>query len=128
MYASAFFLNWLATQVASRTLTVFLHTGEPGNGGTLNQAVDNAGDALETTIAAANMSASGAAADNDAAIKVFTPDATRAGQVITHMSYWFGSDFLGWAELDRSHTTAEGVPVQIPAGAVDLMFQLGAAS
>ena len=32
-YASAYFLNWLAAQVAGQALTVKLHTGAPGNAG-----------------------------------------------------------------------------------------------
>ena len=126
MYASPYFLNWLATQVAGQALTVTLHTGEPGNDGTANRATNNGGtQGVQETIAASGMTATGDTVDNDSDVAVFTPNATSAGQTITHVGYWFGTNFLGWAPLASGYTTIAGTPVTIPAGMTDIMFALG---
>ena len=96
-YASAYFLNWLAAQVAGQALTVKLHTGAPGNAGTANYAKgnNNRADGAPTVIAANAITATGAQSDNDQDVTLISPNATSAGQtIITHLhrldGYWFG--------------------------------------
>ncbi len=125
MYLSDYFLNWLATRVAGQAITVGLHTGVPGNAGTANRATANNGSpGVTTTIAAADISADGARADNDDVVNVFTPNATSAGQTITHLSYWFGNNFVGWVQAAASRQTVADEVFPIDADSVALVFSL----
>ena len=125
MYVSSYFTNWLAEQVAGQALTVGLYTGSPGNSGTANRATANDGTTgVTTTIAASAIAATGDTADNDADVTVFTPNATSAGQAISHLGYFFGSNFIGWAALVAPVTTVNGTAFTIAAGTIDLGFEL----
>ena len=125
MYLSAYFLNWLATQVAGQAITVEIHTGVPGNAGTANRALNNNNTrGVRKTIAANDISADGARADNDDEFDVFTPNATSAGQSITHVSYWFGNNFIGWVQASSPRTTVNGEAFPIDEGSVALVFAL----
>ena len=79
-------------------------------------------------MAAADWSAEANAdtADNDDDIEVFTPNATSAGQDLSHVGYWFGADFFGWAALAATVQTVDGTPFTIAAGKADFTFLLAA--
>ncbi len=128
-YASDYFLNWLATQVAGQALTVRIHTGNPGNSGTANRALSNSNTrtGVPTTIAAGDISADGARSDNDDETDLFTPNATSAGQTITHLSYYFGANFIGWVEAATPRTTVAGEAFPLDAGGAALTFALASA-
>ena len=122
-YQSPFYLNWLAKKVAAEDLTIGLHTGSPGNNGTSARAKNNSNTSGVTKqVAAADITADGAVSDNDDVVEVFTPNATSAGQAISHLSYWFGTDFVGWAQLAAPVTTVQNVPFEIAPGPIDFSF------
>ena len=125
-YASDYFLNWLATQVAGQALTVRIHTGNPGNNGTAARARDNSNTrtGVPKVIAAGNITADGARADNDDKEEFFTPNSTSAGQTITHLSYYFGANFIGWVEAATPRTTVDGEAFPLDAGGAALTFAL----
>lgn len=125
MYAAPYFTNWLASQVAGEALTVGLYTGSPGNAGTANRATNNSGSSGVTTIIAANaMSATGNRVDNDAEVTVFTPNSTSAGQTITHLGYFFGSNFIGWTQLAAPVVTVDGQDFPVAEGTLGITFAL----
>lgn len=125
MYASPYFTNWLASQVAGQALTVGLYTGSPGNNGTANRATANNGTAgVTTTINANAMSATANRVDNDAEIEVFTPNSTSAGQTVTHLGYFFGSNFIGWTPLAAPVVTVDGQAFPIAEGTLGITFAL----
>ena len=127
MYVAPYFTQWVATQIAGQALTIGLHTGSPGNDGTANRANGNAGaPGVEKVVAAAGITATTGTADNDAEVEIFTPNATSAGQAITHFSYKFGANFIGWIDLVAPVTTVDGVPFTVPAGLVDLFARAAA--
>lgn len=116
--------QWVADKMAAEDLTIGLHTAEPGNAGTTARATaNNGGTGVEKTVAKANITATSGTSDNDADIEVFTPNATSAGQAITHLSYKFGGTYLGWVSLQAPVTTVADVPFVIAAGTVDMMVE-----
>ncbi len=120
-YIAPAYAQWVATQIAGQALTIGLHTDAPGNDGTGSRANSNAGTpGVEKVVAANAIAAADGVADNDADIEVFTPNATSAGQAISHVSYKFGATFIGWASLAAAVTTVEDVPFVLAAGTVDL--------
>ena len=127
-YISAYGLNWLATQIAGQAITVSAHTGSPGNAGTANE-LSSAGNRnyARKLVAAAGISATGATADNDAIIEIFTPNSDSAGDTVTHIGYWFSTNFFGWVALRAGVTTVEGEPLRIAAGTMDFTFSLASA-
>lgn len=126
-YVHPEYLQWAAGQAAGQALTVELHTGEPGNALTANRATSNSNTAgITVTVAANAISATGGVADNDGVVTVFTPNATSAGQAISHVSYKFGSTKVGWVALAAPVTTVDGVPFEIAAGTIDLAFRSAA--
>ncbi|MCY3878604.1 MAG: hypothetical protein OXF74_05415 [Rhodobacteraceae bacterium] len=125
MYLSDYFLNWLAARVAGQAITVSLHTGAPGDSGTANRATGNNGQpGVTVTIPANAISADGARVDNDSVVNVFTPNGTSAGQSISHLGYWFGGSFVGWAQATAARTTVSGEAFPIDAAAVAFTFAL----
>ncbi len=124
-FLSDYFRNWLAGRVATQAITMGLHTDDPGSNGTANRATNNSGArGVTKTVAAGDITADGASVDNDNDVEFFTPDSTRAGQAITHLSYWFGSNFIGSVQLAAPVTTVESVPFIIAAGAARITFSL----
>ena len=124
MYISAYGLNWLATQVAGQAITISLHTGAPGNAGTSNELATTGGAAYaRLAVAASSWSATNAVTDNDANIVVFTPNATDAGSIVTHVGYWFSTNFFGWVELAAPVTLVASTPFTILAGTADFAFE-----
>ncbi|WP_420585838.1 phage tail fiber protein [Ruegeria sp.] len=119
-YISDYGLNWLVGRLATQTITIGLHTGAPGNAGTANE-LSSAGarNYARKAVAASGWSASGAETDNDDTITIFTPNAASAGDSVTHVSYWLGSSFFGWAELQAPVTTIASIPFSVAAGTAD---------
>ena len=116
-------LAFLATYLATRAVTISAHTGDPGSDGTANELATGAGRNYSRKVeAAANWTATGATADNDAAIDVFTPTATEQGTVVNHLGIRFGNVWYGRMELIAPVTLVEGRPFRLAEGTVDLML------
>ena len=125
MYISDYGLNWLAGLMAGQEITISLHTGAPGNSGTSNELSSTGGAAYaRLAVAASDWSATGAIADNDANIVVFTPNATDAGAIVSHLGYWHGSSFFGWVPLAAPATLVSGTPFTLLAGTADFAFRV----
>ena len=126
MYASDYFLNWLAGRIAGQAVTVRAHTGVPGNAGTANRITDNSGAAtgVPVVIPANAITADGARADNPSARTLFTPNATSANQRVTHLSYYFGTNFIGWVEAAAPRTTVNGEAFPLDADGMAFTFAL----
>lgn len=127
-YASPYFLNWLAGRIAGQAITVRSHTGVPGNDGTQNRILDNAGNrtGLPVVVPAAAITADGARVDNPAPRVLFTPNATSAGQEVTHLSYYFGANFIAWVAASASRTTVAGEDFPLDADGLAFTFALAA--
>ena len=120
MYITPYFLNWLAEKISEQAFRVGLHTGIPGNGGTENELQSGAQRNYQTggsraELAAAATAATGGITDNTANFVVFTPSQTDAGELVSHVSYWIGTNFVGWVALVDAERTAENVPFTISA-------------
>ena len=120
MYVAPYFLNWLAEKISEQAFRVGLHTGSPGNAGTANELTAGGSRNYQTgasraELAAASTAASAGITDNTANFVVFTPAAADAGELVSHVSYWIGTNFVGWVELVDPERTATGVPFTIAA-------------
>jgi len=125
-YIAPYYLNWLASKHAEENMTIHLHTGIPGNNGTANRMSSSGGSnypAAGKAIPAAQLTASGASVSNPAAFDFFTPNATigalaEAQRTISHLSYFFGSNFIVWVDLSTPYILLAGTPARIPAGLI----------
>ena len=137
-YISAGGLNWLAARIAGVEITISAHTASPGDAGTANELSSSGGNPVRNyarkAVPAANWSADAATTDNDAVIEIFTPNATSAGDTVSHIGYWFptgqisaASGFFGWVALRAGVTTVESEPLRIAAGTADFTFSLASA-
>ena len=116
-------LAFLATYLATRSVTISVHTGDPGADGSANEMATGAGrNYARHTEAAAGWTADTATADNDSAIDVFTPTATEQGTVVNHLGIRFGNTWYGRMELVAPVTLVAGRPFRIAAGTIDLML------
>jgi len=123
-YVSPAARQWLAGKLAAEDLTIGLHTAEPGNAGTTARAKSNTNTAGVTkVISASAITATSGEADNDADVDVFTPNATSAGQAISHISYTIDGTYFGWVSLQAAVTTVNGVPFVIAAGTIDMIVE-----
>ena len=77
-------------------------------------------------IAANAITATGAQSDNDQDVTLISPNATSAGQTITHLSYWFGNSFVGWTALDQNRALTAGQDLVLEDGAAAILFALKA--
>ncbi len=126
-YASAYLLNWLAGKIAAEPITISLHTDEPGNDGTSNELSSSSpSNYARKLLAASGWSATLAETDNDADLTIFTPNADAAGDTVTHVGYWFGTNFIGWVALEEPQKTVDGTAFTIDAGTADFVFALAA--
>ena len=119
MYLSTYAKNWLAGQVAGEAITISLHTGAPGDDGTANELATAGGANYARKVVGAAMwtvEADADQADNDGDIVVFTPNATSAGENVTHVGYWLGADFFGWTALEATVRTVEDQAFVIASG------------
>lgn len=124
---SDFALNWLAGRIAGQAITISLHTGDPGADGTANELATTGGsNYARKATTAADWTATGATVDNDADIGIFTPNAAAAGQAVTHVGYWFGTDHFLSVDLIAPVTTVEGVAFPIAAGTADITISAAA--
>lgn len=116
--------QWVAAKIAAEALTIGLHTAEPGNAGTTARANGNNGSPGVTKIVAGNkITAANGEADNDDDVEIFTPNATSAGQAISHLSYTIDGTYFGWVSLQAPVTTVNGVPFVIAAGTIDMIVE-----
>ena len=117
-------LAFIATYLATRSVTLSAHTADPGaTGAAAELPTVGAGVNYARHIeAAANWTATGATADNDNAIAMFTPGSGDAGSVVTHLGVRFGAVWYGRIELVAPITLVEGRPFRIAAGTIDLMM------
>ena len=127
MYIAPYFLNWMAGKVADQAFRVGAHTGSPGVNGTANELPAGAGRNYQTganraELVASEISASGGIADNSNNFVMFTPTAAEAGQLVSHLSYWIGTNFCGWVELIDPERTADAVPFTISAETLAIEF------
>ena len=120
MYVTPYFLNLLAEHISGLTFRVGLHTGAPGNAGTQNELQSGAQRNYQTGSSRAELASSATAAtggitDNTANFAVFTPATLDAGELVSHVSYWIETNFVGWVALVDPERTAENVPFTIAA-------------
>ncbi len=116
-------LAFLAAYLATRSVTISVHTDDPGAAGADNELATGAGrNYARHTEAAAGWSANAATSDNDNAIDVFTPAAAEAGTVVNHLGIRFGNTWYGRMELVAPVTLVTGRPFRIAAGTLDLVL------
>ena len=100
------------------TLYVSLHTGNPGETGSINDEVSGGGYARQT----ATFTVSGDTATTSAAIEF--PTATASYGTVTHIGVHSTasgtSGFLAYAGLTDDKTIASGDVFRIPAGDIDI--------
>ena len=120
MYVSPYFLNWLAEKISEQPFRVGCHTGAPGANGTENELQSGAQRNYQTgssraELTAAATAATGGITDNTANFVIFTPTTLDSGELVTHLSYWIATNFVGWVELVDAERTAENVPFTVAA-------------
>ena len=116
-------LAFLATYIATLAVTISVHTNDPGSTGANNELATGAGRNYgRHTEPAADIAATGATADNDDPIDVFTPTSTEAGTVVRYLGIRFGSTWYGRIELLAPVTLVAGRPFRIAAGTLDVTF------
>ena len=120
MYVSPYALNWMAEKISEQAFRIGCHTGAPGVAGTENELTAGAQrnyqtGAMRTELPAAATAAVGGITDNTANFVIFTPSALDAGALVSHLSYWIGTNFFGWVALVDAERTAENVPFTVSA-------------
>ena len=108
-------------------MTISLHTVAPADSGADSELATGGGSSYARKLVAAagwSSEAGSDRADNAAEIQVFVPNATAAGQNVTHIGYWRGAAFFAWAPLQAPVPTVEGQPFPIAAGTASFRFVL----
>ena len=109
-------LNRMADSIVASTLTIRLHTGDPGANGTANRVSNGDGAyANGVMVAAAGWSAASSGDVSNVGAIDFGTAATANPGTITHATAFRGNAFVGSRELP-STVVAVGDSVQLNAG------------
>ena len=101
MTVTAYALNLAADELTGRTVTIKLHTGDPGSAGT-----DNAVSGAEEDVAASGWSdASSGRTANSSAVS-FGVLSTSGSTTVSHYSLWDSSNLMGYDSLSADVTVA----------------------
>ena len=107
---SVYLRNLCADEITNRTISLRLHSGDPGSNGTANRI-----GSVEQSVAAAGWGAAANGVSKVTAATSFGVLNSGGSETVTHVSAWDGTNFLDSVQLASSVTVAAGATFTLAA-------------